>query len=250
LSHFTIIELNSIDSTNNYAMQLIDANKAYSGVTIVAQTQTGGKGQRGKAWVDKPGESLLMSIILTPKRDIREQFVFNAAVAVAIAKVLQKLYSWQIHIKWPNDIIVNDKKAGGILIENVLRGSSWTHSVVGIGINMMQDGFPAELPYAISLKMASGKDIDLKKVRSEICDSILSLSDFSFEPQTVMEEYNMLLYKIGKEQLFSDDTGVWEASIVGAHSDGTIELQKEGGHIVFYRHGQAEWIWEQAPNDF
>ena len=120
LSEYPIIELDSIDSTNNYAMQLIDANKAQHGLTIVAQKQLAGKGQRGNTWADTPGESLLMSIIAMPDRAIHEQFVFSASVAVAIAKVLQKLNNnWQVNVKWPNDIIVNDKKAGGILIENV-----------------------------------------------------------------------------------------------------------------------------------
>ena len=138
-SHLPIIELDSIDSTNNYAMQLIDANKAQHGLTIVTQSQSEGKGQRGKTWLDAPGQSLLMSIIIHPKKEINDQFVFNAAVAVAIANVLQKSnHNWDIRIKWPNDIIINAKKAGGILIENILRGSRWTHSVVGLGLNVKQ----------------------------------------------------------------------------------------------------------------
>jgi BirA family biotin operon repressor/biotin-[acetyl-CoA-carboxylase] ligase len=247
LSDFTIIELNTIDSTNNYAMQLIDANKAQHGLTIVAQTQTGGKGQRGKEWTDNPGESLLMSIILTPNNPVREQFVFNGSVAVAIANVLQKLYkNWSVHIKWTNDMIINDKKAGGILIENVLRGNNWTHSVVGIGLNIKQDRFPDDLPFATSLKMASGIDFDIKDLRGHIIESVMSATSFFVHGAGNMNLYNALLYNRGKKQRFSDISGEWGAMIINAHADGTLELKKDDGAIVFCHHGQAEWVWGKA----
>ena len=243
MSDFTIIQLNSTDSTNNYAMQLIDANKAHHGLTIVALTQTGGKGQRGKIWLDKPRESLLMSIIIAPRSPVREQFVFNATVAAAIANVLQKLdKNWSVHIKWPNDMIVNDKKAGGILIENVLRGSNWTHSVVGIGLNIKQEGFPADLPFATSLKMASGLDFDINDLRDRIADSVLAATSFPGGTGN-MDAYNALLYKRGQQQKFIDQSGEWVATIVEALPDGTLVLQKEDGTIVYCHHGQAEWVW-------
>jgi BirA family transcriptional regulator, biotin operon repressor / biotin---[acetyl-CoA-carboxylase] ligase len=244
LSDLAIIELNTIDSTNNYAMQLIDANKAYHGLTVSAQTQTGGKGQRGKVWVDRPGECLLMSIILVPKCDIKDQFTFNAAISVAIANVLQKLdENWHIYIKWPNDMIVNDKKAGGILIENVIRGSKWTHCIVGIGINIRQEKFHVELPFATSLRMASGREFDTKMVRDEIIESILPISGLFNYRSDHLEQYNSLLYKKGKKQKFSDAKGAWEGTVLNVQNNGTLEVQLENGAHVFYQHGQVEWVW-------
>src|SRR5689334_16225981 len=84
ISDAPIIELDTIDSTNNYAMRLIDADTAQSGLTIVAGQQTMGKGQRGRQWLDKPGENLLMSIIIAPAYSLEEQFIFNMAVTSAI----------------------------------------------------------------------------------------------------------------------------------------------------------------------
>ena len=239
-----IIHLDSIDSTNNYAMQLIDANKAQHGLTIVAQSQTGGKGQRGKTWIDAPGQSLLMSIITTPQRAIREQFVFNASVAVAIVKVLQYLNNyWDIRIKWPNDIIINDKKAGGILIENVLRGSNWAYSVIGLGLNVKQEHFSTDLPHATSLKIASGSDFEIAKLCSEIRDGILSEIAIPHPAEITMNLYNGYLYKKNAKQGFSNNTGQWEATILNVHTDGSIEVQLEDGNIAFYHHGQVLWDW-------
>ena len=194
MSHFPIIELDIVDSTNNYAMKLIDADKAQHGLTVVSHSQSAGKGQRGKSWTDIPGHSLLMSVITDPKRPITDQFVFNASIAVAIANVLQKSCNISgIHIKWPNDIIINDKKAGGILIENIFRGSKWTHSVIGLGLNIKQELFPTELPFATSLKMATGVDFDMINLRKDIRLSILSAVDNPLSAETIINLYNSYL---------------------------------------------------------
>jgi BirA family transcriptional regulator, biotin operon repressor / biotin---[acetyl-CoA-carboxylase] ligase len=244
LPEIPIIELNSIDSTNNYAMQLIDANKAQHGLTIVAQSQSGGKGQRGKTWIDAPGQSLLMSIITMPAQAVKEQFVFNASVTVAIVKVLQFLYSnWDIKIKWPNDIIINDKKAGGILIENVLRGSKWAYSVIGLGLNVKQEYFPAALPHATSLKIASGASFEIAQLCTLIRENILMEIALPRTAETKMSLYNGYLYKKGCRQRFTNSAGQWEATILNVHTDGSIEVQLENGTIVFYHHGQVLWDW-------
>ena len=237
-----IIELDFTDSTNNYAMRLIDGNKAQDGLTIVANAQTDGKGQRGKTWVDVPGNSLLMSIIVTPRHSLAEQFVFNAAVTVSIAKVLQKLDDhWRVAVKWPNDIIVNDKKAGGILIENVLRGSSWTHSVIGLGLNVNQARFSDDLPHAISLKMASGRNVEKSLLLTDLRDAIFKATKFPVPVAMQMEAYNQLLYRQGMTQGFKSADTSWKANILHANNDGTLAVQLEDGSIVNYQHGQVIW---------
>ena len=246
LSQASIIELDFTDSTNNYAMRLIDGNTAQHGLTIVANRQTNGKGQRGKTWVDEPGQSLLMSIIVVPRHLLAHQFMFNASVATAIANVLQKLCnSWQVNIKWPNDIIVNDKKAGGILIENVLRGSNWTHSVIGLGLNIRQEVFPDDLPFATSLKIASGgKDFERTELLYEIRRQVMAAvaNDTTLEEQ--LSQYNNYLYKRGRKQGFSDPSDPsnnWQATILTALPNGTIEVQLDNGDITSYQHGQVLW---------
>jgi BirA family transcriptional regulator, biotin operon repressor / biotin---[acetyl-CoA-carboxylase] ligase len=241
---FTIIEHSFIDSTNNYAMQLIDANKALHGMTITALSQTAGKGQRGKNWVDSPGKSLLMSIIVNPIQEIQEQFSFNASIASAIANILQKLNNnWTIHIKWPNDIIINDKKAGGILIENILRGSKWTHSVIGLGLNVNQEGLPGDLPYATSLFIESGEKYLLSQLRDSIHDAVMNVANFPLGVESAMATYNKMLFKRGKMQRFNEQSNSWEVQIIGVHSDGRLEIVGPNGNTEFYFHGQYEWCW-------
>src|SRR5690606_18341153 len=128
---------------------------------IVAEQQHSGKGQRGRHWQDEAGASLLMSLIIAPQKPVNQQFIFSAAVAIAVAQVVSELLpNQQIAIKWPNDLIINDKKAGGILIENILRGSTWSYAVAGIGLNVNQTLLP-QLPNATSLRLAGAPLQDL-----------------------------------------------------------------------------------------
>ena len=242
-----IIELDTIDSTNNYAMRLIDADTAQAGLTVLARAQTGGKGQRGRRWKDVPGESLLASFICVPDCILEHQFVFNAAVAVAIADVLAHLYEgWDVRIKWPNDIIINDKKAGGILIENVLRGNSWSFSIIGLGLNVSQTSFSADLPFATSLTLAANGRIFpisavFRQIREGIYRKTLSLSGTSGE---IMKEYNDFLYRKDYAQSFSSGSHHWKAIIKGANVNGQLEVEMADGSIMRYSHGSQEWRWE------
>ncbi len=240
-----LIELEFTDSTNNYAMQLINDDTAHPGTTVLARSQGGGKGQRGRKWTDTPGESLLMSVIVAPKQQLAEQFVFSASVAVAIANVLQNMTGdIPVAIKWPNDIIINDKKAGGILIENVLRGSNWTHSVIGFGLNVNQTEFPDELPNASSLHIATGKKFEINSLARQIGEHILATSLFPKSAQRIMENYNELLYRKGMMQQFEDNGAIREGKIVGVNADGAIELRfANATRPENYHHGQINWVW-------
>ena len=240
-----IIELDVIDSTNNYAMQLIDGNKAHPGLTIVANRQTQGKGQRGRTWVDTPGESLLMSVIVAPRHALTEQFMFNSAVAVAIVNELQDLLPHTaISIKWPNDIIINDKKAGGILIENVLRGSSWAFSVIGLGLNLTQNSFPEHLPHATSLKMVSGIDTDRNFMLNRLREVIFYAASFP-DRNAGLTTYNERLFRKGKKQLIIEDGVAHEVTVLHANADGTLSVQLQNGAIKNYSHGQITWEYGQ-----
>lgn len=225
-------------------MVLIDADTAQPGLTIITQEQTNGKGQRGRQWKDIPGQSILMSIITAPALGLEHQFVFSATVAVAVAEVLQELNElWDVEIKWPNDIIINDKKTAGILIENVLRGSKWLYAVVGLGVNVLQDSFDVALPNAGSLKTASGKDYNVAELARQIRNRILTLTSAGLPNAEIMEKYNKLLYKIHQHQAFTQEDAEWQATILQALPNGQLQVQHEDGSIVAYTHGSVTWKW-------
>ena len=133
-----IIELSEIDSTNNYAMRLINEGMAEHGMAILADFQTNGKGQHGNIWQAQESKNLLCSIILdTHGFPLEKQFLLNTMACLAVADTLIQQYLLQdVSIKWPNDIYAGKRKIAGILIENQIRGVSWSHAVIGIGLNI------------------------------------------------------------------------------------------------------------------
>ncbi len=238
-----VIELDTIDSTNNYAMQLIDADTAQPGLTITAREQTQGKGQRGRVWEAASGDNVLMSIVLAPHQTADQQFAFLTAVAVAVADSLLDVYEhWDIRIKWPNDIIVNDKKAAGILIENVLKGGAWAYSVVGLGLNVLQSEFPSSLPHAISLRMASGKEFGVRDLALQIRERILMYT-CQEDMNVLFDRYNQYLYRRSYRQRFVTGETVWNGTVVMVTKDGLLEVQHEDGSLRRYSHGTVTWQW-------
>lgn len=238
-----VIELDTIDSTNNYAMRLIDADTAQPGLTIVTDTQTGGKGQRGKTWVDAYGQSLLMSVVIRPEYEIEQQFAFNMLVSLAIADYLQEIYeNWNIRIKWPNDIIVNDKKAGGVLIENVIRGNQWAYSVIGLGLNVLQQDFNNELPFATSLRMQSGKNFVVFDLVSGIRNKIFTYLLNRPDNTRLLRAYNDSLFRKDTLQRFKIGNDEFTATINGATTNGLLQLNLADGNTVNYSHGAIEWV--------
>ncbi len=238
-----IIRFLEIDSTNNHAARMIDADTAQAGLTVVAGEQTAGKGQRGNVWKDEPGRSLLMSVVICPNVNADAQFSFNAAVAVAVAQTLQNIDTQiEVKIKWPNDIIINDKKAAGILIENTFRGSTWSHSVIGLGLNVLQPYFPPELPNATSLFLATGKTFDIEKLMLQIRTQIIFNTNNN-HLHTFLEEYNRLLFKKGVEQLFIKEEKEFSALILGVNNNGQLVVRVDDNTEEFYTHGVVVWKW-------
>jgi BirA family biotin operon repressor/biotin-[acetyl-CoA-carboxylase] ligase len=174
-----LIELFEIDSTNMYAMEQIHAQKALSGSVYQTDFQTNGKGQHGRIWESQRGENLLCTYILelnTLKKGKNwvptEQVGLSAAVALGAQAFFMAYAGEETKIKKPNDIYWRDRKAGGILIENLVRGAHWTWTVIGIGLNINQTRFSNEAGNPVSLKQITGKDWDVKTMQKKLAASL------------------------------------------------------------------------------
>jgi BirA family biotin operon repressor/biotin-[acetyl-CoA-carboxylase] ligase len=179
-----LIELSTIDSTNIYAMAQIKAGLAKSGSCFTADFQTNGKGQHGRVWESSKGQNLLCSYILelntldalknwTPA----DQIGFSAAIALGARAFFAAFAGSETKIKKPNDIYFSDRKAGGILIENLVRGQEWTWAVIGIGMNINQTEFSPEALNSVSSNPISLQEItnqswDIKKMQQHLSDAL------------------------------------------------------------------------------
>ena len=174
-----LIELSSVDSTNIYAMKQIQEQMAVSGSCYRTDFQTHGKGQHGRVWESSKGENLLCSYVLELKTLKMEQnwgpmdqIGLSAAVALGAQAFFAAFAGDETRIKKPNDIYWRDRKAGGILIENILRGESWTWTVIGIGFNMNQTKFSSDAPNPVSLKQITGKQWEISSMQKSLTKAL------------------------------------------------------------------------------
>ncbi|HEX6431285.1 MAG TPA: biotin--[acetyl-CoA-carboxylase] ligase [Niastella sp.] len=223
IGHSYII-LPTIDSTNNYAMRQIQAGLANHGTTWFAREQTAGKGQRGKSWLTTPNQNIMLSTVITPGILPSHQFGLSATIALACYDFYKKYAGDETRIKWPNDVYWRDRKAGGILIENVFRGADWLYAVVGIGININQIVFDPSLPNPVSLKQITGKDFDAAEMGKELCQALenryQALQTGGID--TIMQQYQQVLYKIHQPVTLKKGTILFETTICGVSDTGRL----------------------------
>lgn len=187
-----IIWLKLTDSTNDEARRRLDVLDNLS--VVAARTQTSGRGQGDHTWTSEPGQNLTFTVVLKfpPCAPLAASEILRITQAVTHA-LREYLLSKGVaaRIKWPNDIYVGDKKICGILIENILGGKQVAASMVGIGLNLNQSRFPADLPNPVSLRQVTGRRYDLREelvlLREELKKSA-SLLD-SQEGRTELARY-------------------------------------------------------------
>ena len=162
-----------IGSTNDRAQTLLEQGVP-DGALVWAEAQTLGRGRLGRKWVTTPGAALAFSVALRPSRLEQERLAFFAPLAgLAVSRALVEDYGLTAKIKWPNDVLLDDRKACGVLVEAAWLGSRLHGVVLGIGVNVAPNSVPPDdevLFPATCIEQALGKPVD----RLELLRSILS----------------------------------------------------------------------------
>jgi BirA family transcriptional regulator, biotin operon repressor / biotin---[acetyl-CoA-carboxylase] ligase len=257
------IELQSVDSTNNYARSLLNEGLAQHGTTVFAHEQLSGKGQRGKIWITEKDANLILSVVIKPAPlQSLQQFRLSACTAVGIHEFFRKYAGNDIKIKWPNDLYWQDRKAGGILIENVIEAgyeqsmtgdrwlaieneqqiSQWKWSIIGIGININQTSFPEELKNPVSLKQITGRNFDPVILARELCAILTNyfqqLITEGFD--SIYAQYVSHLYKKNEKIKLKKSNRVFETLVKGVSTSGKLITQ----HTIEeeFDFGEVEWV--------
>jgi len=163
-------ELGEVDSTQAVARELADT-RAPEGTVVTAEHQRAGRGRGGRSWLDRPGENLLLSVILRPPVQAAEVPQLALLAAVAVAEAVEEVTGLAPGVKWPNDLVLDERKLAGILTEAASDGNAVSRVILGIGINVNQREFPIDLATrATSLALARGVPVDRRVLR----DAVLS----------------------------------------------------------------------------
>ena len=241
------IVLSNVESTNNYAMAKLHAGMLDSGFCLFTHEQTAGKGQRGKSWSSNPGENITMSTVFPPSVSVPANvaafpFLLSASMALACYDFIKDFPVSGISIKWPNDIYLGDRKAGGILIENVYMGSVWQWAVVGTGININQVDFPSAAGNAVSLKSITGDTYNVIALGRKL--QVLLISRFdqlkSTSADQILGEYNANLYRKGQQIKIRKANAVLTATVERVSRTG--ELITRSGVERRFMPGEIEFV--------
>ena len=220
-----LIILESVDSTNNYAMAMVQKGIANNGEGVFAMEQRSGKGRRGKTWKSQRGGNILLSILAQMRwLPVQKQFHLSIAVALACLDFFSKYTKENIKIKWPNDIFINDRKAGGILIENVIKGNLWQWAIIGIGLNINQENFEKDKLKATSLKQITGGHYDVIQLSRELHEIVLKRLSVlhSDELSKMLGEYNENLFCRNKRVKLKKGNIVFETEIDRVSASGEL----------------------------
>ena len=224
-----IIKLNAIDSTNLYLKKLADENILENYTVAVARNQTAGRGQMGTNWVSENNKNLTFSMLVRFNMfDIKQQFYISIAVAIAVVEVLKSYVKNSIVIKWPNDILADENKVSGILIENSLKGSKIKHSIIGIGLNVNQEIFPTNIGNVSSLKLLSSKEFETDTLLIELINSLKKYLSFVTDEKLneLKQIYYGYLYYFKTETEFIDNMNVkFPGKIISVGEDGRLEVE-------------------------
>lgn len=241
-----IIKLNAIHSTNDYLRSLSSTMNCDDFTVVTTKKQTKGKGQMGSSWASVEGKNLTFSVF---KRDlnlpIEDHFILSVITSLAIHKSLQTYKLKGLAVKWPNDILAENTKLCGVLIENVIKNGKIDSSIIGIGLNVNQTDFE-QLPKASSLKKQTGIHYDLDELLAMILKNLVLYFNTYTEKgkEFLFELYNNILFRKEKPSTFKTAEGIMCVGIIKKVIDsGQLEILFEDNEIRYFRLKEIQLLY-------
>jgi len=241
-----LLKLDAINSTNAFLKLLAKEVGTSNWTVVTAEFQTRGRGHVDTKWESERGKNLICSmLIMFLDLKIKNHFYLNCAISIGIFNALTRLNLPQLKVKWPNDIMAGNKKLAGILIENSLINDAIYQSVVGIGVNINQKDFPLSLPKAVSISQLLKKEFDRDAILVDIVSSIKAqiklLKKNKFE--ILHQNYEHLLYKNGKIQMFEDNNkNKFLGVILGVSEQGLLKIEIENKSVQEYNLKEIKFL--------
>lgn len=242
--HYPIIE-----STNTAVRNLLPLVSAPYYCTTDAQTS--GEGQRGATWHSEPQTNLLATYCLAPSYlTANDHWKWNRTCALAAATTLSAFAKLEIQLKWPNDLMIGDRKVGGLLVRNILTGKSIKTTMIGIGINLNQTDFPAHLAQATSVINESTHRNWYSPVvlGRQLASAFAKASTHSaFQATTTIEKaYQRRLYGLGELREFEDlrTNRAFRGTVIGTTDEGLLQVKPLNEPLRTYNLKEIKWIFK------
>jgi BirA family transcriptional regulator, biotin operon repressor / biotin---[acetyl-CoA-carboxylase] ligase len=233
---WTVERFASVDSTNRW---LLDAARdgAAAGLVAVADHQDEGRGRRGRTWESAPGDSLLVSVLLRPNAAVDRVHVVTIAAALALVDALASVVGLVADLKWPNDVLVGERKLAGLLAEADVVGGDVEALVVGAGCNLAQRSFPGELRTpATSCLLETGAAPDRDALLSAFLEAFGDRLDGI---ERVVREYRERLATLGRRVRVELEGGALEGTATDVDADGRLVVTPDAGTPVVIAAGDV-----------
>ena len=240
-----LIKLDAIDSTNEFLKKLSNKQDVQNYTVVTAENQLKGKGQMGAKWNSESGKNLIMSVLVKDfLLDSDSVFNLNIVVSLAVIRTLKKYSIPELSVKWPNDIMSANKKIGGILIENSIKGTGTITSIVGLGLNVNQMQFE-NLPRASSLALICNSFYDKEEILVAIVAEMEQMiANYDATASDLWEEYTNELFKMGVPAAF---TGEKESNfmgiIKGVTAMGKLQILLDDDSICEYNLKEVQMLY-------
>jgi BirA family biotin operon repressor/biotin-[acetyl-CoA-carboxylase] ligase len=227
-------------STNTVLSRLAE-NGASEGTAVIADKQTSGKGRLGRKWFSPPGMNLYISVLFRPSIPAWESPLLTFLASVALVETIKKAGVKNTSIQWPNDVLIDGKKAAGVLTEMEPRGDRVDYVVVGIGvnINMTRAEIKREMGetarFATSLKESLDEDVDRAKFTADFLLELESwYQTFNRRGKTfIIREWTARWGGYNKRVKVSTEDGkLIEGTATGINGEGHLLLKKDDGSVV------------------
>ncbi|MGQ7944743.1 biotin--[acetyl-CoA-carboxylase] ligase [Flavobacterium sp. WC2509] len=240
-----LIKLDAIDSTNDFLKGISNKQEVQNFTVVTAENQMKGKGQMGSKWDSESGKNLIMSVLVKGFLfDNEAVFDLNIVISLAVIRVLKKYNIPELSIKWPNDIMSANKKIGGILIENSIKGDGTITSIVGLGLNVNQADFQ-NLPRASSLALICNTTFDKEEILFTIVSEMEEIiTDYASKSSVLWEEYVSELFRIGIPTAFTDENqNNFMGIIKGVSNIGKLQILLEDDSVCEYNLKEVQMLY-------
>lgn len=225
----------TIDSTNEEAKRFFE-KEGKGGILFLADSQTAGKGRRGRAWQSPPSTTIAMSYLLTPDFMADIAPMLTLLMAVSAAKGIRQVSGVEVKIKWPNDLVINGKKISGILTEMSAEKNKIRYCIIGTGINVSVRDFPEEIKAtASSLYIETGKEFSRTEIVARIAEAFedyykIFCTDGNLS--AFKDEYNAICVNVNRKVRVLDPKGEYEAMANGINDTGELIVEKDNGELI------------------
>lgn len=236
-----ILKYKSVSSTNTILLDLSKKN-AKSWTVVWTSEQTDGRGYTGNRWISEPDKNIAVSVLIKCELKYPELIYFNQWVCNVLYEVLTG-YSDNVFVKWPNDIILKNKKVGGVLIETH-KANNELNIVTGIGLNVNQINFKS-FPNASSLAIQTAREYNLEEILADLLTKMEKTYDLieTKKWNQISEAYNAHLFRRNKISSFKKDETVFEGEILEVNEFGQLKVLLNEASIKVFNHKEIELIY-------